>query len=147
MSGKTIVLCSSANFYQHVNELADQLDELGFTAVVPHNAAEMRKSGNYDTTAVKTWYDNPSDFDKKAQYMRWHFDEIAKGDAILVVNDTKHDVDGYIGSNVLLEMGLAFYLKKPIFILNQVDTTLANYEEVYGMTPVFLDGDLHKVAF
>ncbi|MGH7241696.1 MAG: hypothetical protein ACREGB_05360 [Candidatus Saccharimonadales bacterium] len=146
MAGKTIVLCSSANFYKHVNDLADELAELGFRAVVPHNARAMKESGNYDPAAYKTWYGNADDFDKKAQYMRWHFDEIAKGDAVLVVNDTKHDVDGYIGSNVLLEMGLAFYLHKPIFILNSVDTEAANYEEVYGMAPVFLDGDLHKIV-
>ncbi|HWT56010.1 MAG TPA: hypothetical protein VN031_03180 [Candidatus Microsaccharimonas sp.] len=147
MAAGTIVLCSSANFYQHVNDLADELEKLGFIAVVPHNAKMMKESGNYDPAAYKTWYGNADDFDKKAQYMRWHFDEIAKGDAVLVVNDTKHGVDGYIGSNVLLEMGLAFYLHKPIFILNPVDTSLANYEEVYGMAPVFLASDLSKISF
>jgi hypothetical protein len=40
---KSIVLCSSANFYKHLNEVADQLEKMGFKAVTPHNAREMRK--------------------------------------------------------------------------------------------------------
>lgn len=142
---KTIVLCSSASFYKHTNDIADELEKKGFKAVVPHNAQEMRKSGNYQTEVYKTWYENPDDFGKKADYMRWHFDEIEKGDAILVVNDEKHGREGYIGSNVLLEMGIAFYLQKPIYILNNIDNTLANYEEVMGMSPVILEGNLGKM--
>lgn len=141
----TVVLCSSADFYRHVIELADQLQARGLTAVVPHNARRMAETGDYDASHYKTWYADASDFAKKADFMRRHFDEVAKGDAILVVNDTKHGVDGYIGSNVLLEMGLAFYLKKLIFILNPVDKSQPNYEEVYGMAPVFLNGDISKL--
>lgn len=138
----TIVLCSSANFYEHVNKLADELESHGFNAVVPHNAQKMRESGDYDPAYYKTWYDDAKDFDKKADFMRRHFDEVAAGDAVLVVNDTKHGVDGYIGSNVLLEMGLAFYLRKPIYVLNPVDKKLPNYEEIYGMQCIFLGGDI-----
>lgn len=145
MKAKTVVLCSSASFYEHTNQVADELEKLGFKAVVPHNAAEMRKSGNYNAEAVKSWYQNPDDFHKKTNYMRWHFDEIAKGDAVLVINDDKKGVPGYIGSNVLLEMGLAFYLNKPIYILNPISSEAGNYEEVIGMGSVVISGDLSKI--
>jgi hypothetical protein len=74
-----------------------------------------------------------------------YFRGAPKGDAVLIINDEKHGVPGYIGSNVLLEMGLAFYLKKPIYILNPVQKDAANYEEVVGMRSIIVDGDLTKI--
>lgn len=142
---KTVVLCSSAAFYEHTNQMAEELEKLGFEAVVPHNARQMKEAGNYNVEAVKTWYDNPEDFAKKTDFMRWHFDEVAKGDIVLVVNDEKNGVPGYIGSNVLLEMGIGFYLGKPIYILNPVSKEAANYEEVVGMGSIVIDGDLTKI--
>lgn len=142
---KTITICSSAAFYRHVNELADKLVKLGFKAIVPLTATKMYASGNYDVNDYKTWYENVEDFSKKAQLMRGHFDEVASGDAILVVNDEKHGVPSYIGPNVLMEMGLAFYLKKSIFVLNSITNDMPLYEEVIGMGSIILDGDLAKV--
>lgn len=142
---KKIVLCSSAAFYEHTNQLADKIDTLGLKAVVPHNAAEMRKKNNYNVEAVKTWYQNPAEFKRKSEFMRRHFEEVAKGDVVLVVNDEKHGMPGYIGPNVLLEMGLAFYLNKPIYVLNPVSKDMPNYEEVIGMGSVIINGDLTKI--
>jgi hypothetical protein len=142
---KTVVLCSSAAFYKHVNEIAEKLSKLGFKAVVPHNANKMKESGNYSVEATKTWYKNPKDFSKKKDYMRWHFDEITKGDIVLVVNDEKHGVPGYIGSNVLMEMGLGFYLNKPIYVMNTVGKDSSNYEEIVGMGSIIINGDLSKI--
>lgn len=142
---KIIAICSSATFYKHVNELADELEKLGFTAVVPLDCRRMKKSGNYDVSAVKTWYKNPKDFHKKAFYIQDHFNEIEKADAILVVNDEKQGYKGYIGSNVIVEMGLAFYLKKPIFVLNPVNETMPTYEEVFGLGSIILGGKLAKI--
>ncbi len=79
---------------------------------------EMKKTGNYNEDDYKTWYKNKADYPKKAKLMRGHFDEIVKTDAILVLNLSKKGIDGYIGGNVLMEMGLAFHLKKPIFMDN-----------------------------
>jgi len=77
--------------------------------------------------------------------MKKHFKLIAKSDAILVVNDTKNNIRGYIGGNTLMEMGLAFYLKKPIFLLNPISKKSPFYEEVMGMFPKILDNDLSKI--
>lgn len=142
---KTIVLCSSAAFYEHVNRLADELVAMGFKAVVPLNARLMREANNYNVEATKTWFNNPEDFKKKTNYMQRHFDEVAAGDIVLVVNDEKLDIPGYIGSNVLLEMGLGFYLKKPVYVMNPVPKDGSNYEEVIGLGSIFIDGDLSKI--
>jgi hypothetical protein len=145
MAAGTIVLCSSAAFYEHVNELADELSKRGFTAVVPITARRMREAGDYDVSHYKTWYEDEGDYHKKAELMRKHFDEVAAGDAILVVNDEKHGIPGYIGPNVLMEMGLAFHLHKSIYVLNPATTDMPLYEEVMGMGSVILDGDLTKI--
>jgi hypothetical protein len=144
---KIITICASAAFYEHVNEIAQQLEKAGYAVLVPHNAKMMRENGDYDVSHYKTWYDNPSDFDKKRGFMKGHIKEVERGDAILVVNDTKHGKAGYIGPNVLIEMAIADYLQKQIFVLNTVDKDNNVYEEIMGMGCVQLDGDINKLKF
>ncbi len=122
------------------------LDKQGYEVIVPYTANRMRESGNYNVSDYKTWYDNEEDFDKKAKLMRGHFDEVAKADAIVVVNDEKHGVVGYIGPNVLMEMGLAFYQNKPIYVLNPISSDMPVYEEVVGMGSIILDNNLKKIT-
>jgi len=145
MAKKSIVLCSSGSFYKHVNEVADELKTMGFNPVVPATADTMRGSGNYDIDAVKSWYKNPDDFNIKAAKMREHFDKISQGDAILVVNDEKNGQKSYIGPNGLMEMGLAFYLHKPIYVLNDINKDAPLYEEVFGMDCLILKGKLEGI--
>ena len=140
-----IVFCSSASFYEHVNRLADELEQLGHESIVPDSAEKMKKSGNYDVASHKTWYDNPDDYTQKRALMDGHFKKVTEGDAILVVNDDKHGQAGYIGPNALMEMAVAYYLKKPIYILNNVPKDSSIFEEVVGMGCVLLDGDLSKI--
>jgi hypothetical protein len=145
-SKSKLVICSSAAFYRHVNKLAEELEFAGYEVIVPHTAKKMRESGNYDTASYKTWYDNPDDFGRKTELVRRHFDEVAAGDMVLVVNDEKHGIKGYIGPNVLMEMGLAFYLRKPIYVLYGIDAEMPVYEEVLGMNSAFLGGDISRIA-
>lgn len=142
---QTIVICSSAVFYREVGELADQLEQMGLEAVIPKTARAMRKSGNYDVDSHKTWYQNDEEYERKSQLMRDHFDEVAAGDAILVVNHEKHGQPNYIGPNVLMEMSLAFHLRKPIYILNDLPKNSPFEEEIKGMFPVVLNGSLEKL--
>jgi hypothetical protein len=139
---KTICFCASAAFYKHVNQLADQAAQLGYTPVVPKIATTMRQSGNYEVAAIKTWYQNPDDYSIKRQLMDEHFKKVAESDATLVVNDQKYDVDGYIGPNVLMELAIAYYLHKQIYVLNDVNPNNSTYEEVMGMGVISLHGDL-----
>ncbi len=143
---KTIVICSSANFYEHACEIADELEKRGFRVVVPETAVKMRKSGNYNAADYRTWHKDPNQYDRKSYLMDTHFKEVEAGDAILIVNDEKHGEPGYIGSNVLMEIALAYWLKKPIFVLNPVSPDSRTYEEVVGVKAVILDGNIDKVV-
>lgn len=100
----------------------------------------MKQSGDYDVSHYKTWFGDASDYHKKTALMSGHFAEIEKGDAVLVLNYEKHGVDNYIGGNVLIEMAIAFYLKKTIFILNEIPGESSFLEEIIGLNPIVLHG-------
>lgn len=142
MMPKVITICSSANFYKRAVEAQAYLEKHGYKAIVPHTAELMKKSGNYDAAHYRTWLKDASKYSRKSWLMRGHFDEVEKGDAVLVINETKHGVENYVGGNVLIEMALAFYLHKPIYILNEIPKESAFLEEIIAMEPIELHGDM-----
>ena len=73
------------------------------------------------------------------------FSKVVWSDAILVLNLEKKGVPGYIGANALLEMGLAFHMQKPIYLMHGIPT-LSYTEEIRGMHPVVIDGDLSRIS-
>lgn len=80
-------------------------------------------------------------WDAKEVAIRNHFDKVAWSDCILVINPEKNTIPSYIGANTLLEMGLAFHLRKPIYVLYNIPE-LGYKEEILGMKPVCLHEDL-----
>ncbi len=145
MKTKTITICCSASFYRQALAVQKELQEKGFKVKIPLTANIMKKNGDFNVDHYKTWYKNPKDYAKKAKLMRQHFKKVVECDAILVLNYEKKGVQGYIGGNGLMEMALAFHYKKPIYVLNPVFEASPLYEEIIGMAPVFLDGDLEKI--
>ena len=143
---KTIVICSSGAFYKHVNEIADELRQMGYKVEVPTTAEEMKVNNDYDINKHKPWFKDSVHFERKHFLAMEHFDKVAAGDAILIVNDDKPGKSNYIGPNGTMEWGLAYYLGKPVFILNGVSKDSNYYEEVYGMSTGVLDGDLSKIT-
>lgn len=144
-NNKTIVICSSASFYIQVIEVQKQLENLGFRVLVPLTAKKMLKSNDFRVETYKTWMERPSDYKQKALLTKGHFDKVVKGDAILVLNYEKNGKQGYIGGAVLSEMALAFYFKKPIYILNPIDESSGFKEELHGFLPIILNGDLNLI--
>ncbi len=142
---KTITICSSANFYQQVVTVKQELENLGYNVLIPITAQRMQDSGDFDVSHYKTWLGDARDYHKKAELMRTHFEEVAAGDAVLVVNNEKHGVPNYIGGNVLMEMAIGFYLKKPIFVLNDLPIGSLFEEEIIGLGSVPLGGSLQKL--
>ena len=77
--------------------------------------------------------------------MRKHFDKVAWSDAILVLNYDKNKIEGYVGANTLMEMGLALHLNKRIYLLNPMPE-ISYKEEILGMKPIIINGDLSKIV-
>ncbi len=142
---KTIVICSSANFFKHAYETSEELRRMGYKTLVPVTIKKMKRGGNFNAADYRTWYKDEKTYKRKTYLMRNHFNKVFKGDAVLAINDEKRGIEGYIGASVLMEIGLAFHLNKPIFILNKVSPDNPVYEEIRAMNSKTINGDLSKI--
>jgi len=129
-----IALCSSASFYEHLNEIGDELETLG------HDVTRPKFSGRDDEQ-----YAN----DGTSKYLNWHkdlidthFKEIEQSDVVLIINDRKHGAGGYIGTNVMMEITVAYYLGKKIYILNAVPKDNPVFDEVSAIEATILNGNI-----
>lgn len=138
---KTIFLCASMAFYKELVEIEKQLESKGFIVNIPISAQIMKQKNDFDVSHFKGMI-TPKE---KGQYVRTNFEKIAKGDCILVINNEKHGVHGYIGPNVLMEIGLAFYLKKHIYIWNPIEETASYKEELLAFNVIYINKELEKI--
>jgi len=144
-----ITLCGSIAFQDEVLSVKEKLEKLGHKVKV---WPSKLKDGKGQSISVKEYYklrkiadeDEKWVWDRKAEAVLEHFNKIVWSDAILVANYDKNDVKGYIGGNTLMEMGLAFFLKKKIYLLNQIPE-LPYKEEILGVKPMLINGDLTEI--
>lgn len=141
-----ITICGSIAFISEMNDCKTQLEAKGHTVLIPSFTAHdkdgspidqqefytLRKSGAMDLG----WFEK-----EKSRAIQEHFTKIEAADAILVTNYSKNNIEGYIGGNTLIEIGLAFYLKKNIYFLNPIPE-IGYKEELIGMKPVIVHGDM-----
>jgi hypothetical protein len=142
----TITICASVANYKDAFAVQEGLEARGFTALMPVTAEEMRETGNFDVAEHKTWYDNPADFAQKTEYIKHHLRKIDEADAIVLANYEKDGISGYVGGNMLLELFYAWLHGKPAFLLYPVTDELVLYEEVMGLEPIVVNGDLDTIA-
>lgn len=143
MSKKSIIaLSASVSTYDRVIPLSDELIEFGLRPVLPAMANKMKAEGRANEEARIDWSARSDGYAYKEKLMRDHFALIARSDALLVANYEKNGKPNYIGGNVLMEMTVAFYLKKPIFILNSAPQDSPLLDEIMGVRPTFLHGDI-----
>jgi hypothetical protein len=140
----TITICASSSFYRQVVDLQELLSAQGFNVLVPNMASKMKDEDNFERTAYQPWLTDPTKYGVKADLIRGHFNKVAASDAVLVVNGEKHGIPNYIGGNVLMEMSLAFHLGLPIYIFNDFPETSTFMEEIRGMLPVTLNGQINR---
>jgi len=144
-----ITLCGSIAFYSEMLSTKENLEKIGHKVELPPKEVKD-KEGN--PISVEDYYqirknskeDDRWVWDRKKEAMLEHFDKIKWADAILVLNYDKKNIRGYIGSNTLIEMGLALFLNKKIYLLNSVPD-LPYKEEILGVRPVIIHGNLNKI--
>jgi hypothetical protein len=142
-----ITICGSMTFVKEMLEAKAQLEAAGHEVKMPPTHVRNNQGQLQDVFEVKQWRDkvmHKEHWTHKTAAMRTHFAKVVWADAILVLNYTKNGVENYVGANSLLEMGLAFHLGLPIYLLHPAPK-IAYYEEVVGMEPIVLDGDLLKI--
>jgi nucleoside 2-deoxyribosyltransferase len=151
-----ITICGSIAFYQKMEQLKELLEVNGHEVFIPllSNEAPTEMGGgkkiNFgkyveDNGGIDAFPPNHELWNLKEKAIRDHFDKIEWCDAIIVSNHEKKGISGYIGGNTLIEIGVAFYLKKQIYILNPVSSELSYKQEIYGMKPVLLNGDVNII--
>jgi len=138
-------------FYNQFSELKRKLEEMGHTVVAPELEFETKD----DDTSVGSFFDRnggvdafPPDHDvwkKKGKAITAHFRKIDDSDCVLISNYKKKGVSDYIGGNTFLEIGYAYGLGKKIFILNNLPQTSVFKEEILGMQPIVLKGNLEAI--
>jgi len=139
-----ITICNSTRFHEKAVETKKELEKLGHEALTHPMEVEFRgekKPVIEQYNARQTEWDEEIE-NLKSSLMKDHFDKIKESDAILVLNLDKDDKKNYVGGNTLLEMGVAFALNKKIFMLNSVPEGLSYVEEIKGMKPTILNGEL-----
>lgn len=144
MTKLTVAICASASNYPQVIAASYDIEKLGINVLLPATAANMKADDGKNIESNRDWSSVTAH--EKASFIRGHFNEIEKSDAILVMNYEKHGKANYIGPNVLMEMSIAFYLRKPIYILNGKPENSPLIDEILGLEPIFLNGDLKKLA-
>jgi len=148
-----ITICASIKFWPEILDVKKQLENLDHEVMippheVPNKDGEMIPVEEYFRIRKKMvekgenidWV-----WDRKNQAINWHFAKVNKADAILVLNFTKNDITNYIGGNTLMEMGVACWLKKPIYLYNSIPEGVSYYEEIKGMQPIIINQDLNLI--
>ena len=135
-----IIICGSVSASKEMVAAEKQLQAMGHEVVLPeftHDYAAIATIDKAHTESARN----------KVQYdlIRLHFDNIKVGDAILVVNVERHNISGYIGGNAFLEMGFAFVLDKPIYLLHQLPEC-SYRDELEAMQPIILGGDINRIG-
>lgn len=129
-------------FYMEMEVMRQTLTRMGHTVLIPKKGdegevpVEAREGISKDEIiAAKIEYD----------FIREHFRNINRSDAILVLNYEKKGVPNYIGGNTFLEMGVAFWLGKRIYLLHPVPES--DYAtEMHAMQPVILHGNIKLIS-
>lgn len=127
-----ITICGSITAIDEMKKAVSELESLGYEVETP-NFAEAKLHVKLEKDVVK-----------KRGFIDDHFRKIDTSDAILVVNHEKNGVPNYIGGNTLMEMTYAYSHGLEIFLLNQIPE-LNFIDEIRGMQPIILDGDIKKV--
>lgn len=144
-----ITICGSIAFFDEMLAAKKELEKMGHLVEIP--PIEVKNEAG-DLISVKEYYRIRKEagentgwiWERKKEAILTHFKKEEWADAILVLNIEKNGVAGYVGANTLIEMGLALFLNKPIYLLNEIPE-IPSREEILGMQPLVLNGDLFKI--
>lgn len=121
---KRIVLCGSMKIKNKILDYAEQLKKKDYEVVIPREIIiEM----------------------KKEEASRLHFDEInnPQTDMVLAINETKDEIENYIGPNTFAEIAMAFYCKRKVYLLNDIYEPYR--DELEGWNVIPLKGNIDNI--
>lgn len=133
-----IFIAGSMAFARQIAEAQKLLEKHGHIALIPSDTHACIENPHLNMDAEHAF---------ATDIMQDCMDKQAQCEAIVVLNYPKDNISGYIGGHVLIELGLAYYLKQKIFLLYPPPPTeISRYShEVLHMRPTVLNGELEKL--
>jgi hypothetical protein len=137
-----LMICGSMTFAEKMLKTKRQLESLGHSVFVPPDIGFHIKDPSLIDNLEKNYMHTI-----EKDVLRDCFNLIAKSDAILVLNYPKNKINGYVGTSALMEIGLAYYLGKKIFLLNSIPKAkdFRWVHELNIIQPIVIEGDLGKI--
>lgn len=134
-----IFICCSKHFYHKIPPIKETLEKQGHIITLPNSYNDPMKEEQLKSGAEKSEY-----VSWKANMIRTQETKIRNNDAILVLNFEKNGQPNYIGGATFLEIFKAFELEKKIFLYNPIPESILK-DEIIGMNPLIINGDLSKI--
>ncbi|MEK7102745.1 MAG: hypothetical protein AAB870_00160 [Patescibacteria group bacterium] len=135
-----IMIVGSMAFAKEMDETKQKLETMGHSVEVPCDTYDHIADSTLRSDEIKN-----KEHATKNDVFRRCFDLLADSDAILALNMNQNGIRGYIGVACLMEIGLAHYLKKKIFILNRIDPTERYATDVEILGGITLNGEIQKI--
>lgn len=140
---KVYALGSTA-FMHSMVKARDLLRDIGLDGWI-HRDYDLLVQGKLPSQLVQCTAGERAAVKKQHDYLRSHYKHILESDAVLIVNETRHGIDNYIGGNVLIEMGQAYVNDKKIFFLYGMPTDVPYLDEILAIEPICLHGDIAAI--
>lgn len=133
-----LMICGSMAFARQMVTAQKKVEEMGHTVTVPHDT-----KAHIDDEALVDDLDRNLVHAAERDLMMQSFRLVASSDAILVLNYKRKGIEGYIGTSTLMEIGLAYYLGKKIYLLNAIPShdEVRWAHEIRLINPTILHGD------
>jgi len=137
-----ITICGSLTFANNMIEVKQKLEKLGHQVNLPPDT-EIVVGGKLDHNDLEADFEHCVEND----ILKKHFANIERSDAVLILNYDKNGIKGYVGTSTFMEIGLAYFLNKKIFLLNLLPHHSEHrwVHEVRIINPVILNGNLSKI--
>lgn len=138
-----ITVCGSVKFAKNLVDVHRQLEKMGHQPMMHEGMF-----GIADGTAkqlIEGIATNHAETKRKYNFIKWWYNCIVSGDAIVVCNFDKNGIKNYVGGNTLMEIGFAYVNDKKIFLLNPIPEGVPYSDEIKAMVDVVLNGDLNLI--
>jgi len=128
-----IVICGSMCYLDKILKIKEMLSSLGHEVITP-NPEFLEEEKQMEDHQAKIKFD----------LIRSFFKKIETADALFVANFDKNEIKGYIGGNSFLEMGKAYDVGIPIYLLNEIPE-VSYKDEIIALQPIVINNDLNKI--
>jgi hypothetical protein len=135
---KILIICSKTH-YDKIPSFKERLEEAGHEVFMPNCIDDPEQEQRAWDGGVGAH----AEF--KARMYRQSAECIKDMDGVLTLNYDKGGVKNYIGGATFLELYEAFMNHKVIYLLNEVPEGML-FDEISGMSPIILNGDISRIG-